>query len=98
MTYHSWLLTLSVRNRDIGNSVSSTPFASNFVVLLLKHDQEYFLRTYLNEYEVAVPGCGSPCPVRRMFTKWKKLTANCNVREMCDTDMAGTETKIQGGG
>lgn len=60
------------------------PFSANIAFVISECSGQHFLRIYLNEREIELPGCSSPCPVAEMFRIMDSVSRNCDYREICD--------------
>ena len=63
------------------------PFASNALFVVVKCNGELYIRAYVNEHQVEIPGCSQPyCKLQDVFTRWRRLITNCDFKALCDTD------------
>ena len=76
------------------------PFAANINFVLYNCNQEFFVRTFLNEKEIQLPVCDSMfCPLEEIEKGWESVIESCNFDLLCEhglrqhialEDVAGT--------
>lgn len=61
------------------------PFAANIEFLLYNCNQEYFVRTFLNERDLQLPICDSMfCPLEKIEEAWEPIVDSCDFDAICE--------------
>ena len=61
------------------------PFAANIKFVLYNCDQNFFVRTFLNEKEIQLPICDSMfCPLKEIEKGWESVIESCKFDLLCE--------------